>query len=190
MVYEPVFGNALNSPELWIHSAARLGRKGRENCLRSNVGFAVAALPTRLGIDRRHQLRRHRPVRRSPGAGRQHRPHVNFNSSGDHRTRSCAPPKMILIAASENARRVASAHSRALPMPRPSTGFGNGSADNQISPSSQFAETIHRLAVGFGCDNLEATGAQQGSRCLKRWAVIIDHNDKPAGVSHHHLPRL
>ena len=68
-------------------------------------------------------------------------------------------------------------------MPRPSTGFGNSSADNQISPSSQFAETIHRLAVGFGRDNLEARRAQQASRCLKHWGVIIDHHDKLAGVS-------
>jgi hypothetical protein len=73
---------------------------------------------------------------------------------------------------------------------QPSTGFRNSSADNQISPSSQFAETIHRFAVGFGCDNLEAPRAQQGSRCLKHWGVIIDHHDKLAGVSHHHLPRL
>ena len=43
---------------------------------------------------------------------------------------------------------------------RQSTGFGNRS-DNQISPSSQFAETIHCLAVGFGRDNLEARRAQQ-----------------------------
>jgi hypothetical protein len=73
------------------------------------------------------------------------------------------------LRASENARRLCERAYQSAPALRPSTGFGNSSADNQISPSSQFAETIHRLAVGFGCDNLEAPRAQQASRCLKHW---------------------
>jgi integrase/recombinase XerD len=68
------------------------------------------------------------------------------------------------LRASENARRLCERAYQSAPALRPSTGFGNSSADNQISPSSQFAETIHRLAVGFGCDNLEAPRAQQAKR--------------------------
>ena len=66
-------------------------------------------------------------------------------------------------------------------MPRPS-GFGNSSADDQISPPSQFAKTIHCLAVGFDRNNLEAPRAQQTFCCTAHCGVIIDHHDKLAGV--------
>ena len=76
---------------------------------------------------------------------------------------------------------------QSVPMPRPS-GFGNSSADDQISPPSQFAKTIHCLAVRFGRNNLEAPRAQQTFCCTADCGVIIDHHDKLAGVcrAHHH----